>query len=91
MVGRALRKGEAKSVATIIDITDNWKKHGLPDDNYQWSLEAIPPATRHIGLRKCEFCSHIFRPLEHELKLIRYPLKLLGIYTKKEKLDTKTD
>jgi superfamily II DNA or RNA helicase len=70
MVGRALRTSKSKSVATIIDITDNWKKHGLPDDNYQWSLEAIPPANRHIGLRKCEFCSHIFRPLEHELKVI---------------------
>lgn len=70
MVGRGLRIKENKPAAIIIDVTDNWSKHGLPDDNFQWTLQATPPPTRHIGLKKCEFCTHIFRPLAEELKVI---------------------
>ncbi|MFB2921818.1 DEAD/DEAH box helicase [Aerosakkonema sp. BLCC-F2] len=70
MVGRGLRVSENKSTAIIIDVTDNWNKHGLPDDNFEWTLQATPPPTNHIGLKKCEFCSHIFRPLTEELKVI---------------------
>ncbi|MCC5612142.1 ATP-dependent helicase, partial [Nostoc sp. CHAB 5834] len=32
MLGRVLRTYTLKPTAVIIDITDNWKKHGLPDE-----------------------------------------------------------
>ncbi|MCC5621203.1 hypothetical protein LC574_07685 [Nostoc sp. CHAB 5715] len=52
----------------IIDITDNWKKHGLPDEPRKWSL--LPETISEIqnkGLIQCENCTHIFKPLSEEL------------------------
>ena len=66
MVGRALRVSSSQSVATIIDVTDNWKKHGLPDDPRQWSLSATSVPYPNRGLIQCEKCTHIFRPLASE-------------------------
>ncbi len=67
MTGRALRISSSKSFATIIDVTENWKQHGLPDDARKWSLSASSMLSQYRGLIKCENCTHIFRPLYHEL------------------------
>ncbi|WP_373544673.1 DEAD/DEAH box helicase [Chamaesiphon sp.] len=41
MVGRALRPCEGKEHAVIIDMADNWDRHGLPCDDRQWSLDGV--------------------------------------------------
>lgn len=37
-IGRALRPAPGKAEAVILDHTQNWLTHGLPDDDRQWSL-----------------------------------------------------
>ncbi len=78
MVGRALRVSSSSSVATIIDVTDNWKKHGLPDDPRQWSLSATSVPYPNRGLIQCEKCTHIFRPLSHEWQTTSAEIDLNG-------------
>lgn len=71
MLGRVLRTYALKPTAVIIDITDNWKKHGLPDEARKWSL--LPETISEIqnkGLIQCEHCTHIFKPLTDELAKI---------------------
>lgn len=41
-IGRALRPAPGKDAAIIIDHTNNWQVHGLPDDPRIWTLEAKP-------------------------------------------------
>jgi len=48
MTGRSLRNKSNKSTALIIDVTDNWKKHGLPDERREWSLS---PNTVQLSLK----------------------------------------
>ncbi|NER37808.1 MAG: DEAD/DEAH box helicase [Oscillatoria sp. SIO1A7] len=67
MIGRALRPSETKDYAIIIDHTQNWLEHGLPDDDRSWSLEPISLSSLRFS-QQCPNCSHIFRPLPHELK-----------------------
>ncbi|MBD2249217.1 DEAD/DEAH box helicase [Nostoc sp. FACHB-888] len=70
MLGRVLRTYTLKPTAVIIDITDNWKKHGLPDEPRKWSL--LPKTISEIqnkGLIQCEHCTHIFKPLTDELAI----------------------
>ena len=71
MTGRVLRTHSLKPTAVIIDVTDNWKKHGLPDEQRQWSLE--PKNLTHfnsLGLIQCPHCTHVFQPLSHERAII---------------------
>ncbi len=71
MTGRVLRTHSLKPTAVIIDVTDNWKKHGLPDEQRQWSL--LPKTrseTQTQGLIQCEHCTHVFKPLSHELAIV---------------------
>ena len=39
MCGRALRPAAGKETAIIIDHCDNYKRHGLPCDDREWTLE----------------------------------------------------
>lgn len=41
MVGRAMRPAEGKENAIIIDHTDNWQIHGLPDAERIWTLDGV--------------------------------------------------
>jgi superfamily II DNA or RNA helicase len=41
-IGRALRPVEGKREAIILDHVGNCSRHGLPDDEYQWSLDGNP-------------------------------------------------
>jgi DNA repair protein RadD len=73
--GRVLRIAPGKTRAIILDHVGNWKRHGLPDDPRQWSLEAqektqqvsqyrrCPECFRPIGIReqKCPYCGAIFK------------------------------
>lgn len=71
MIGRALRPSEGKEFARIIDHTENWKYHGLPDDDREWSLHPISLNTLRFS-QQCPQCDHVFRPLHHELKPHRH-------------------
>lgn len=70
ILGRSLRPSPGKEHALIIDHTDNWIKHGLPDDPREWSLEPISlkPA---LFVQQCPKCFHGFRVLPHEQKSFR--------------------
>jgi superfamily II DNA or RNA helicase len=46
MVGRGLRPSQDKEYATILDHTNNWGIHGLPDANRIWTLEGVDPSTQ---------------------------------------------
>ena len=82
MLGRALRPSEGKEFAIILDHTLNYKTLGLPDKNYQWSLEPIAlKQDRHT--LECEKCGHIFRPLSHEsTRVIRVGINDKGQFRK---------
>lgn len=41
MVGRALRTAEGKEQAHIVDLADNWTRHGLPCDSRTWTLDGV--------------------------------------------------
>lgn len=71
MVGRVLRTYPFKPTAVIIDVTENWKKHGLPDEQRQWSL--APKSVLEcnaIRMIQCKHCTHAFRPLTKELEIL---------------------
>ena len=71
MTGRALRNKSKKSTALIIDVTDNWRKHGLPDERREWSLEPTSVTiTQSRGTIKCPDCTHIFKPLDQEMVIL---------------------
>ena len=72
MVGRALRPHPGKEHAIIIDHTENWIIHGLPNEERDWSLnpESLSPQERWTF--NCSQCQHVFRPLPHEQKPGRY-------------------
>jgi superfamily II DNA or RNA helicase len=67
-IGRALRPDEGKHRAVILDQVGNWRRHGLPDQEREWSLDSKrrrkkkgsgddeePP-----GLSHCPECHAIF-------------------------------
>jgi superfamily II DNA or RNA helicase len=70
MVGRALRPAPGKSHAIVIDHSQNWLFHGLPDEERDWSLEPASLTNNQWALQ-CPECSHIFKPLPHEQKPFR--------------------
>ena len=41
-IGRALRPAPGKAHALILDHVNNWERHGLPDDDREWSLQGRP-------------------------------------------------
>jgi hypothetical protein len=63
-----LRVIEGKDYARIIDHTDNWSKLGLPDDEFDWSLEPKSLSKGAAFSQECPECRHVFRPLPHEIK-----------------------
>lgn len=70
MLGRALRPALGKKHATFIDHTNNWAVHGLPDEEREWTLDAVSlKKTNHTV--ECPSCSHVFVPLSHEKKPYR--------------------
>ena len=63
--GRALRREEGK-VAVIIDAVANHVRHGLPDDDKEWSLDKPVSPKRHINedgsysIRLCKSCYAVY-------------------------------
>lgn len=60
-VGRALRPSPGKTHAIILDHVDNWKMHGLPDDERLWHLIGKPKGTKKkdestLSIKICGVC-----------------------------------
>lgn len=67
MVGRGLRKSAGKNCLIILDHTENWIYHGLPDEEHQWSLDPVSLGNVDRAV-ECPDCQHCFRPQPHEQK-----------------------
>lgn len=67
--GRGLRPAPGKSGLTIIDHVQNWTRHGLPDDDREWSLEGRKKGKRKkdedeqpdLQIQQCMNCYHVFK------------------------------
>lgn len=68
MVGRALRPASGKEHAIIIDHTQNWFFHGLPDEEREWNLEPTSLSGQQKHTLQCPECNHVFLALPHERK-----------------------
>lgn len=83
MFGRSLRPAPGKEYAILIDHTNNWGIHGLPDQPQEWSLEP-QSINRRIFTQECPDCGHIFQPLAHEVKEVvgyfLYKNRLLSVH-----------
>lgn len=66
--GRGLRPSAGKDRLLILDQVGNWSKHGLPDEDREWSLEGRKKRKRKtdddadVNVQQCKHCFHIFRP-----------------------------
>lgn len=67
-VGRALRPGEGKT-AIILDHVGNTLRHGLPDDDREWTLKSRPKRKKSltsddVRVKQCPecYCAHEPRP-----------------------------
>jgi superfamily II DNA or RNA helicase len=66
-VGRALRTYPGKEFAIILDHVGNRQRHGLPDDDREWTLEGV---TRRasindgagVSIKTCAACFAIYKP-----------------------------
>lgn len=68
LIGRGLRPEEGKRELTILDQVNNWKRHGLPDDPREWSLEGRKKGRRKpqdqepdLNVQQCRKCYAVFR------------------------------
>lgn len=65
-VGRALRPYEGKSQALVLDHVGNVMRHGLPDDDRAWSLDAAAKSGREkleptlVRVEQCERCFFVY-------------------------------
>lgn len=66
--GRGLRPADGKSDLIIFDHVGNCLRHGLPDDDREWSLEGKDKGKRkaaaedEVKIKQCGNCYAVFRP-----------------------------
>lgn len=65
-IGRGLRPLPGKSHAVILDHAGNAMRHGLPDDDREWSLEDRPKKKRgakcEVPVKQCPTCFRVHAP-----------------------------
>lgn len=55
--GRGLRMAPGKAAVRIFDHVGNWTRHGLPDEDRDWSLAGKPKGSRATpAVRRCAQC-----------------------------------
>lgn len=67
-IGRALRPAPGKDKAIILDHVSNWHRHGLPDEDREWSLEGRKKKRKKkdeddepdVNVTQCLSCFHVF-------------------------------
>lgn len=65
--GRGLRPAAGKRHLIILDQVGNWQRHGLPDDEPEWSLDGETKQQRkaredEIKAKQCGKCYAVFKP-----------------------------
>lgn len=66
--GRGLRPAPGKSGLIIFDHVGNCLRHGLPDDDREWSLEGREKGSKkkaaddEVKIKQCGSCYAVFRP-----------------------------
>lgn len=65
--GRGLRPADGKSDLIIFDHVGNCLRHGLPDDDREWSLEGKEKGSKkkaadEVKIKQCGNCYAVFRP-----------------------------
>jgi len=67
--GRGFRPADGKPGLIILDHVGNWQRHGLPDDDREWSLQGDPNRGKRkksdpdeVKVKQCPKCYAIFRP-----------------------------
>ena len=66
--GRGLRPSDGKQRLLILDQVGNWAKHGLPDEDREWSLEGRKKGRKKkddeadVSIQQCKHCFAVFRP-----------------------------
>ena len=67
--GRGFRVANGKEKLIILDQVANYKRHGLPDDDREWTLEGRKKGKKRkqdedadVNIQQCKHCFHIFRP-----------------------------
>lgn len=67
-VGRALRPAPGKEAAVILDHAGNCLRHGMPDDEREWSLADREKKKRTVvsdsPVRQCLKCFRVYRPAQ---------------------------
>lgn len=67
-VGRALRAAPGKTKAIILDHVGNVLRHGMPDEQRDWTLDGIARGKAandnepDITVKQCERCYAVFKP-----------------------------
>lgn len=63
--GRVLRPAPGKTHAIILDHAGNTKRHGMPDDEREWSLEGRKKAKKKndgdVAIKQCPMCFTVMR------------------------------
>jgi len=64
-IGRALRASPGKDKAVILDHADNVRRHGLPTDEVEWSLDGLERNSKKRGNAPTKFCMgcRVYMPL----------------------------
>jgi superfamily II DNA or RNA helicase len=66
--GRGLRPAQGKDRLLILDHVGNWTRHGLPDEDREWSLESTKRKKRKtdeepdVLIQQCKECFHVLKP-----------------------------
>jgi len=57
-IGRGLRMYPGKTDCIILDHAGNWRRHGLPDDDREWTLEGQDKkkSKQAFSVRQCDRC-----------------------------------
>lgn len=65
-IGRALRPAKGKEYATILDHAGNSERHGLPDEERDWSLDDRPKKKKgdktEVAIKQCPKCYRVHVP-----------------------------
>lgn len=69
-VGRGLRPSVGKSSVRIFDHVNNWERHGLPDDDRQWSLDGRAKRQRDSAPmgKRCGVCFGVSPPAARQCR-----------------------
>jgi hypothetical protein len=65
-IGRGLRVEPGKPELIVLDQVANWQRHGLPDDDREWSLAGQTKSRKQddaapLTTRQCPACYYVYR------------------------------